>query len=967
MKAVWNALMLLTIALLCLSTLSQSMDTDKPTVSVSGSNPVPIYSPDTRRETFILEGEERGHITSKGWTEIGEITLRNFSYLDARPTSIVKLIEDITLYDNSTFEIFSKEIEISSDITLYDNATLTISTENIVDDHFFLINGTITLHDNSSILVQGKYDGIDKTDRVIFNRRISLSGDSEFHLRNLRTELRSPIKLENNCSMTVLQDCYVTWNPNIDLGQYEPLLNLSGTSELTIDNSKFYVNPPNWRWNPDEHARYDANYLYSEGNSEVYVHRSHFSVILPGNVIEEYLHVTGGTILVTGSSKWSFLDSTVYGELNYTQFLWNEEEGEYEEISHYVDPGPGNDSYVKFTRWFWLSSQMDGSVYIESCPEVRLAEPGQVFFKPTSGFFTLKDSDLYGIVQPETIAKVDIESSNLEYVNNQKGWVELGLDYPMKIFDSVSGRIANSTLVGNMEIGWSSMNTNLGLAKVDLVMENNEVTGHIHCYANTKLELIDNDLAHGEVIVEGNTSLSLVDQEMEGILSTDGGWEDWHLLMIELFDHEPSGIDDLDELKEELEMVDMENLTRYPVGSGLKDVFAENRIELGKESEIIQLDLRTWNIEDAERKYKIEERKESDEETKEDIEFLRFYVYKKENISLFLSNSVIGNITPLSENSTFNIRMTNNSQLGLVNCSRRNSFAVIRTEDSSQVDDYMIDDGSEVQTTMVNPEKSDIPSSVIQGLTVFVNYVSSVKVTMNGTPMVNATVEVDSQDFHLLSLSNPNGEVFWEHTYEAITSGGKSPVVGETSTVKVSYFALSKTASMDMDLSNQVVVGLQDTTTPTISNLDHTAKFGSWSLKKTIFFSVDVEDAGVEALDFVILRYSIDGGPWRNATMVKTSETKYEGGIGRQNFVTIEYYVVCKDTVGNTAVSEKNSITVGREETITVLIILGITSIILIVLIAVKVKNTITLNKYLQNRFNKNRYPNLSKPETKKK
>jgi len=315
-------LLVLVVFALCVPlALSVALNDDTHSVGPSVDMDVPVETT-VRADGYSLSGEERKHITSKGWTEIGAITLIDSSYLDATDISIIKFIGEINLYDNSVFEIYSKEMEIHADIYLYDNAKILFSTPTTNDDHMFLIDGTVNLYNNATIDVMGVRGKEDFTNRITFNKRMHFSNNNSFNLSNVVAQWGAPVTVHNTSKISITEDSHVTWNPGIDLGIYEPVLFMGEESNLTVDDSEFYLNPPNWSWNPHHEDRYNSSYVMTDGNSRLYVNHSHFSAILPGNVLEEYYHVTAGTLLVTGTSEWKFVDSTVYDELNYTQYLW---------------------------------------------------------------------------------------------------------------------------------------------------------------------------------------------------------------------------------------------------------------------------------------------------------------------------------------------------------------------------------------------------------------------------------------------------------------------------------------------------------------------------------------------------------------------------------------------------------------------------------------------------------------------
>jgi len=813
------------------------------------------------REDYYLSGEDRKPVLGKGMKEVGKITLHDMSYLYVPESSLVKIMEDVDLYDNATFDIYAKKIEVHANITMHGGSQLRIHT--VQDTGYFLIDGNVTAYNDSKIDVYG----ID----ITFTQRIHLYGNNTLNMSSVNAELRGAMALRFYSRWTVSDGSNITWNPNTDLGQYEPLLDLVGVTNFTLDDSKIYINPPNWTNDPDPELRYNTSYLMTQDVSCVFINRSYFSCILPGNVIEEFKRVPSGAILATGNSKWTFLESTVYGEMNYTQYLEvpvvidNMSTTQLSIINHDIVPGPGNTSYVRFTRWFWFASQMDGSVSIIRCPEMRLAEPGQTFFKPTSGSFAVKDSKLFGEVRAEAITLLDIDNSEFSYTYTQKGRKEQGLDFAIKIDDRSHGRITNSKFFGNVELGWSSRNDYLGLSQVWAYWEGNVLNGNLSCFANTVLTLKNNQLNYELFEVEGNTTLRLEDQNLSTIDTTEG-------------------------INERLKLI-------------------------------------------------------------------------KENITLEATRSRIQAFQSETENATIEINLRNGSSIGFVNIATPNNTAQIRLENGSKIDEIYSSDDTRIFTTYVNPKEGEVPPSFDPPQNVSVNYVMRAKVYLNDTALSNATVRLTAQGLNSTLQSDENGIILLEYTYRTMTPEKNETLLGENGNCYVEYFALAQDQAIVIDRSNDLTFIFYDRDAPTIIKVDNDAGLGTWALRRNIFFTATITDRGVQGLAKVVFQYRVDGGGWKNLSMTQTRPSHYECNLPRQGMGTIEYRVVTWDQVGNKAISRSQTLESGQQEKWIMIGVGSAATLLLMAFIVVKVKDQMTINRYLNNEFNRDPYPNLRPPK----
>lgn len=809
-----------------------------------------------RATDYIVSGElsDERHILGKGWEKIGKITMTKTAKLDVVQSAVVILQDDIDIYDDALFEIFARKIVIEGDINLYGRAKL-----RILQNEEIFVNGTIRMHDNATMDIEDI--------EITFGKRIYLLNNNSFNMSGVTTEFRGAMSIQNNSKVSLLEDTTVTWEPNTDLGDYESLLSITGDSNLTVESSSLIINPPQWAWafgDPELYGTYNTSFIFTDNNAGVFFNNSHFACKLPGNVIAEPRHVTAGTILVTGSSRWDFIRTSIRAELNYTMFIYNASTQSKFVINHQFegDPGPGNETILIYTRWFWLSSQRDGTVNIFDCDDIMLEEPGDTLFKPTSGFFFMSHSKVRGLLLPETIAKVKIESSYVHYQNYNKGDTQ-GKDYPIKVYDQVKGYIGNCTFIGTVNLGWSSLDGNMGLATPKLHFYNNKFVGNITTMANLEATFEKNDLS--ELIdfkIEGNTTINLIDQEDVSI-------------------HTITGAEIIPRLEEE---------------------FPENVTINAWRSDIPYLDSHSWDA--------------------------------KININLYEGSTI----------DTFEI-----DEPGCRN--------FIRLLNGSSIKNYHHTNDTYFNLTLVDPKKEEIPTAVDPAHFVDVNYILDATIMLNGVPHPNITVELASPDINGVWLTDENGKVVFEYTQQKIDSKGTTSF-DPNGQLKLSYFGLELTESIKLDQGNTLELGLDDIVPPVVSEIEITPE--RFVLKKSMFVKAKVSDDDVRYIEEVILRYRIDGGSWKNVTMLETEPGVYQGSLPRQNLVTIEYYVVAKDSVGNVEGSDIQTKEVGDEETLVALILVVLFIVVFLVILFITFKNRLTVNKYLYDEYNKDRHPNLT-------
>ena len=200
--------------------------------------------------------------------------------------------------------------------------------------------------------------------------------------------------------------------------------------------------------------------------------------------------------------------------------------------------------------------------------------------------------------------------------------------------------------------------------------------------------------------------------------------------------------------------------------------------------------------------------------------------------------------------------------------------------------------------------------------------------------------------------------------YYIITSKGREGM-GKNAQLSINHFGLSATEDIEMDSNNDVTLGLEDSTPPFITDVSYTPT--AFMLKKSLSVRARVEDTGIRSLASVQISYRVNGGGWHNVTMVETEPGVYQGTIPKQNLVDLEFKVVAVDQMGNVQVSSTQTVDVGGEESLVLLVITIVFIIVIIVVIAIALKNRSTVSRYLKNQYNRDRYPNLSKPEDEKK
>jgi hypothetical protein len=242
--------------------------------------------------------------------------------------------------------------------------------------------------------------------------------------------------------------------------------------------------------------------------------------------------------------------------------------------------------------------------------------------------------------------------------------------------------------------------------------------------------------------------------------------------------------------------------------------------------------------------------------------------------------------------------------------------------------------------------------------------VLEVSVELNGQSLPNATVLVTGENVDMTLPTDADGNVVREYTFETITSAGREGM-GKNGQLSVTHFGLEASETIELDSNNQVTLALEDATPPTVSDVSYTPSM--FTLKKSIFVRAKVEDTGIRSLESVHISYRVDGGGWHNVTMVETEPGVYEGTIPKQNMVDLEFKVVAVDVLGNAEESSTESVDVGSDEEILMLLLLAIIVFVILIVIVITLKNRSTISKYLRDKYNPDRYPNLSKPEDEKK
>ncbi len=295
------------------------------------------------------------------------------------------------------------------------------------------------------------------------------------------------------------------------IGVNDNVIRVTGEGRIYVQRGGTLIVNPQPLTQEDKSLRNNASFIEIDQNGEILVEDSTFTARLPEDVIHESIRVTGGTILITGNGRFTALGSEVNAYLSYV-----------------MDDITGED--VLLERWFWMSSQMFGTIRIENST-CTLFEPGQTLFKPTNGEIIIKNSTIYGNVRPETIARFYISDSEIHNVNDQLGYATI--HEAMEFNDHAMGRIERTTLYGDIKAGWSSTNTFLGKADVDVefidcIFHSKSILG----FANTSLKMVNCVIDDGLEAFEisDNTTLYLKKTDVEQVLIECG--DHWRLTAI---------------------------------------------------------------------------------------------------------------------------------------------------------------------------------------------------------------------------------------------------------------------------------------------------------------------------------------------------------------------------------------------------------------------------------------------------
>lgn len=310
--------------------------------------------------------------------------------------------------------------------------------------------------------------------------------------------------------MLDIRGAKVTVNPP-PIGVNDNVIRVTGEGMIYVQRGGTLTVNPQPLTQEDKGLRNNASFIEIDDDGEILVEDSTFTATLPEDVIHESIRVTGGTILVTGNGRFTALGSEINAYLAYV-----------------MDDIIGED--VLLERWFWMSSQMFGTIRIENST-CTLHEPGQTLFKPTNGEIIIKNSTIHGNVRPETISRFHISDSEIHYVNDQLGYSTI--HEAMEFNDHARGTIERTTLFGDIKAGWSSTNTFLGKAHVDInfidcTFHSTRILGFANTSMNMVNCIIDNGLVSFEI--SDNTTLHLRNTDVESILIECG--DHWRLTAI---------------------------------------------------------------------------------------------------------------------------------------------------------------------------------------------------------------------------------------------------------------------------------------------------------------------------------------------------------------------------------------------------------------------------------------------------
>ncbi len=325
----------------------------------------------------------------------------------------------------------------------------------------------IFVEENQTKLVVEKYVG-----------NITITGNGKVRIIS-PVEINGIIKIYENGTLEIKGTEVTIRPPPIQVN--DNVIHVKDTGKLFVKNKATLTVLPQPVRQLDPYDRTNASFIETDDDSRVEITDSTFNAHLPRDVVPEEERVTGGTLLVTGNSHWQVDGSNLNAFLNYT-------------IVHDEDT---NDTYAILERWFWMSSQMFGTVRIENST-CTLAEPGQTMFKPTNGIFILINSTVYGNVRPETIATFYVADSEISHVNDQPGYATI--HEAMEFNDHTKGKVVRTKLYGDLKLGWSSVNDFLGKAGNSVELIDCDIyPSMISAYANTTF-IMRNCRIHNETV-----------------------------------------------------------------------------------------------------------------------------------------------------------------------------------------------------------------------------------------------------------------------------------------------------------------------------------------------------------------------------------------------------------------------------------------------------------------------------------
>ncbi|MGA1793355.1 MAG: hypothetical protein ACMUHM_05345 [Thermoplasmatota archaeon] len=301
-----------------------------------------------------------------------------------------------------------------------------------------------------------------------------------------------------------------------------------------------------------------------------------------------------------------------------------------------------------------------------------------------------------------------------------------------------------------------------------------------------------------------------------------------------------------------------------------------------------------------------------------------------ENVTLILDRSNIEYIFNPDPDVVFNFHLKNGSHIGLFNMHFSGEFqnkkAKIILEEGSIIGFNNTRSGT-VELILRNTELP--PTEFGDEFTIIERCLLEGKVNLNGEHLEGATLMFDIGDNITEAKSDMFGRFRFEYDTRVTRGTDVLLEIPDSGNITSRYLGLERMMPIDLYNDNSIVLDLEDSTHPLISETDWNPK--NFDQQKYITVSAVITDEGSNVVSSAILQYKRSGGAWANVTMFNVEGATFEGVIPRSKIgQRVDFRIIAVDGVGNVAVSPEHSLEIGGE-----FIIAGWSLLAVVILIAI--------------------------------